>query len=114
MSIVRNGFPRPTREYRFATAVDRQYRFDFAWPHVHLEALGGLQLAFEIEGGGPTGHHQSYTGYTYDCRKYNLALSLGWAVFRFTPEMLDAKEHMRVLREVWPHDRAGRPLHFDK
>src|SRR4051794_10203576 len=57
MWFIRNGYPRPVREYRFATDVGREYRFDFAWPDLRFESLNGYRLAIEIEGGGENGAH---------------------------------------------------------
>ena len=71
--------PEPVREYRFC---DRRYRFDFSW----LESM----VAVECEGGiYSRGRHVRGNGYAEDCRKYNLAASLGWRVFRCTAGMLE-------------------------
>jgi hypothetical protein len=67
---------------------------------VQFESLGGMRLAFEIDGGGERGRHQKHLGYIEDCRKLNLALLLGWAVFRFTPTQLAEGEHIKVLATV--------------
>jgi hypothetical protein len=102
MWFVRNGYPRPKRDHQFAKDVGRRYSFDLAWPDIELPMLGGLRLAIEIEGGGERGRHMSFTGYAEDCRKYNLALLLGWAVFRFTPQQIKDREHRRLLATIWP------------
>lgn len=51
----------------------RKYRFDFAFP--------ALMLAVEVEGGA----HGIKRQYQHDCERSNMALLLGWRVFRFTP-----------------------------
>lgn len=89
--------PEPEREYRFAAwhaggpgrgvrqALDalglKDWRFDFCWPQ-HM-------VAVEVEGGAwVRGRHVRGVGYTDDCEKYNAAISLGWAVYRVTGDML--------------------------
>ncbi len=68
------------REYRFHDK--RRWRFDAAIPE--------LMLAFECEGGTWTGgRHVHPIGYEKDLEKYNTALMLGWAVYRFVPRMLN-------------------------
>lgn len=55
----------------------RQFRFDWAILH--------LKIAIEYEGLFATkSRHTSITGYSNDCRKYNLAILNGWKVFRYT------------------------------
>lgn len=74
-----HGIPEPVREMRFFPG--RQWRFDFAWPE--------SKIAAEIEGGvWSGGRHTRGSGFVGDCRKYSKATSLGWRIFRFTPEML--------------------------
>lgn len=69
------GLPEPTREHVFGPP--RKFRFDFCWPD--------KKVAVEIEGGIWTnGAHTRGKHYESDCEKYNLATSLGWAVYRFT------------------------------
>ena len=74
--------PTPEREYKFAGAIGRRWRSDFAWPDA--------MLLVEIEGGVYSGgRHVRGAGYTKDCVKYNSAAMLGWRLLRFTPGMLD-------------------------
>jgi hypothetical protein len=70
-------------EHRFAPP--RRWRFDFA----HIPA----QVAVELEGGTfkKKGRHTTGVGFAKDCEKYNTAASMGWALFRLTPQMLDAE-----------------------
>lgn len=70
--------PEPVREFRFC---ERRFRFDFAW----VES----RVAVELEGSAYTqGRHTRGVGYESDCTKYNLAVALGWRVFRFTRGLL--------------------------
>ena len=58
-------------------APKRRFRFDIAMPD--------KKIAIEYEGlVSNKARHTTITGYTNDCRKYNLAQSLGWKVYRFT------------------------------
>jgi very-short-patch-repair endonuclease len=69
--------PEWIEEHRFHAT--RRFRFDFAWPALHL--------AVEVEGGVFTGgrHTRGY-GYAADCEKYNLATLDGWRVLRYVPK----------------------------
>jgi hypothetical protein len=63
------------QEYVFSST--RLFRFDYALPE--------KKLAIEYEGLiSQKSRHMTIKGYTGDCDKYNLAVSLGWKVFRFT------------------------------
>lgn len=76
-----SGLPPLEREYKFASDIGRKFRFDFA----DIRS----QVAVEIDGnawhtlGG--GRH----GSDADREKMNLAASLGWRVFHFSPKMLN-------------------------
>lgn len=73
------GGPVLVPEHRFL--VNRQWRFDFALPH--------LCVAIEVEGGQWTnGRHTRGAGFAADCEKYNAAAIAGWRVFRFTQSMV--------------------------
>lgn len=73
------GLAEPVAEFRFAPP--RRFRFDFAWPD--------RKLALEVEGGVWTrGRHTRPAGFLRDVEKYNLAASLGWRVFRTTPQRI--------------------------
>lgn len=66
-------------EYRFA--APRNWRFDFAFPSLHL--------AIEIEGGARSGgRHTTGSGFAADCEKYSAAAILGWSVIRATGEQV--------------------------
>ena len=67
------------REYRFDPV--RMFRLDFAWPQV--------KLAVEVEGGSWSGgRHVRGSGFAKDVEKYNLLALAGWALLRYTPEMV--------------------------
>ena len=85
------------REYRFHPT--RQWRFDFA----HPEWL----IAVECEGlrRDGKGRHQSFLGFTGDCRKYNAAAELGWLVLRCTRPMLESLE---IYESIKAASRARR------
>jgi hypothetical protein len=79
-----------TTEYKFHPT--RKWKFDFAW-----QVVGGsvflplVKVAVEIEGAvWAGGRHTRGTGYTADLEKYNSAVSLGWKVLRYSPQMLEA------------------------
>ena len=76
-----NG-PEPVAEYPFSKVIGRRHRFDWAWPeeNVAVEVDGGVWKP----GGG---RHGSDT----DREKMNIACSLGWFVFHFSPAMLKSK-----------------------
>ncbi len=91
--IKDRDLPTPIREYLFAwDELDRKWRADFAWPD--------LMLLVEVEGGtkGKSRHTQS-AGYQVDCRKYNDAAFLGYAVLRFTAEMINSFEAVNTIQE---------------
>lgn len=87
------------REYRFAPG--RRYRADFAWPE--------LMILVEIEGGTwDGGRHTRGKGFQGDCRKYNLAASLGWRVFRGDSQMVRTGELVNFMEGVIKRSaRAG-------
>jgi len=67
-------------EHRFHST--RLWRFDYALPH--------MMIAIEIEGGvWSSGRHNRGLGFVADLSKYNAAVSLGWRLFRFTPQQFD-------------------------
>jgi len=78
-------------EYRFDKV--RLWRFDFAIPD--------LMIAIEIEGVSyqKQGRHQTATGFTKDCEKYNSATCDGWAVLRYTPPQI-VKSPLQVVTQI--------------
>ena len=93
--IKDRDLPEPSREYMFAhDELGRKWRADFAWPD--------LMLLVEVEGGISIRAKSSHTGregYTKDCRKYNDAAFLGYAVLRFTAEMINSFESVNTIQE---------------
>lgn len=68
-------------EFRFHEI--RKWRFDFA------VICDYTKIAFEIEGGTWSGgRHVHPIGFAKDCEKYNMAVSMGWQVYRLTPAMV--------------------------
>lgn len=101
------GIWEPETEYRFASSLGRQWRFDFAWPTVKvaLEVEGATFGKVETTADGRKvrtagGRHSTGAGLEADAYKYNRAAMLGWMVIRVTttmvrkgqaiPELLDA------------------------
>jgi hypothetical protein len=84
----------PEREFRFVEG--RKYAFDFAFPEA------SPPVAIEIEGGTKFGksRHSYGLGFEADARKYNLATSLGWRVYRFSSAMVQRGEAIDMLRSV--------------
>lgn len=76
-----HGVAIPVPEYRFALAVGRQWRFDWAWP--------AQLVALEVEGGAfIAGRHTRGSGFAADLEKYNAAAVAGWLVLRVLPKHL--------------------------
>jgi len=87
------GLPEPEREYPAITG--RKFRFDFAWVE--------QKVLVEIQGGiyqyAPS--HTSASGIRRDAEKMNLAVSQGWKVYHFTPDMVrDGKALQMIEQEV--------------
>lgn len=81
------GLPEPVREYRFAPP--RRFRFDFCWPE--------RKVAVEIDGAvWSGGRHTRGAGFLRDCEKLNLAALGGWAVLRFSGELVRSGEAARM------------------
>ena len=85
------GLPAPAVEFVFHPP--RRWRFDFAWL--------AESLAVEVEGGvWAQGRHTRGSGFTADCRKYNQATIDGWRVLRFTADMIDSGEALKMITEA--------------
>ena len=70
----------------------RNFRFDYAVP---MEKVG-----IEIDGGVWTqGRHTRGSGFIRDMEKLNLAAIEGWAVLRFTPQMVRDGTAERMLSD---------------
>jgi very-short-patch-repair endonuclease len=70
---------RPTPEYEFDKQIGRKYRFDWAWPR--------YRVAVEVDGGQWSQGGGRHSGDT-DREKTNIAASLRWLVFHFSPDQL--------------------------
>lgn len=89
---------RPEVEYRFHPT--RLWRFDFA--------LLPEKVAAEVEGGiWRNGAHSRGRGFSEDCEKYNSAAVLGWVVLRFTPEMVQSLQAVRLVEQALLLRRAA-------
>jgi very-short-patch-repair endonuclease len=88
----------------------QDWRFDYAFPK--------LKVAVEVEGGVFSGgRHSRGAGYTEDLKKYNTATSLGWFVFRFTPDLLQDEPDLcigQVLRGLSIHEETLKKLEVTK
>lgn len=90
-------------QYRFDET--RRWRFDFAVP--------AIWLAIEIDGGTWSDERSGHTwgkGVTNDYEKQNAAMIGGWAVFRFTSDMVSGREIDKYLTPVIEH--ARREMHL--
>lgn len=75
----------------------RKYRADF----LVYAPLGRPALIVEVEGGiGGISRHATYTGFTADCKKYNLAAELGFPVLRYTSRMVNEGEAIEQIRRI--------------
>jgi hypothetical protein len=85
------GLPEPEREVQLIPT--RRWRWDFVWP--------GKYAAAEIQGGTwSQGRHTRGDGFTNDCQKANALELDGWLSLRFTREMIESGEAIKVLREA--------------
>jgi very-short-patch-repair endonuclease len=80
--------PELVTEYMFHET--RDWRFDFAHPAtlVAIEIEGGVWGTVGKDGKRRPGRHLQPQGFIEDCKKYNAATADGWALFRFTADML--------------------------
>lgn len=89
------------QEHKFAKDAEppRQFRFDFAFPDRLM--AGNWRLAVEIEGiTDQGGRHQRMDGFAIDLEKYELALELGWVVYRITPKMARSLRSIEMIRSL--------------
>lgn len=93
----------PIPAYQFDLV--RKWKFDFAWPDVHV--------AVEIEGGiwrgrgrgsktsdNTGGAHSHPLNILRDIEKYNAAARAGWRILRFTPDMVKKGEALAFMGTV--------------
>ena len=89
--VIYYKLPLPTIEHRFLKK--RRFRFDFAWPELHI--------AVEVEGGvWSGGRHTRGKGYTRDLEKYNLATLHGWKVYRFTTQDVTSGTAISFMKNI--------------
>lgn len=92
------------KEYYFHPT--RQWRFDYCIPDkkIAIEVEGGVfkkrtytdkRTGEQITTTG--GRHNSSTGFLKDMEKYNAAASLGWKVFRTTPQDMYSLKFLELL-----------------
>lgn len=88
----------PEAEYKFGEHRGPKgrrawYRFDFAWPDLHI--------ALEVEGATwQQGRHTRGSGFEKDCHKYNEAACLGWTVLRVTANMVADGTALEFVRRA--------------
>ena len=71
----------------------RKWRLDFA--------IVDLKIGIEIEGGvWANGRHTRGKGFIEDMQKYNAAVTLGWAILRFTPQDLNKITTFETVKKV--------------
>lgn len=74
----------------------RKFRFDFAVTDHPDHKQAKMKIAVEYEGiCSEKSGHTTFSGYTKDTDKYNLAQSQGWKVLRFT-----MMNYMDVLNQI--------------
>jgi hypothetical protein len=84
----------------------RTVHWDFAWP--------SRQLVVDVQGGVfVNGRHSRGAGYSADADKSNAATEAGWAVYRFTPDMVRDGRAVALLARVltgavWAPDTLAR------
>ena len=68
----------------------------------HIGSISSLVIiVVEVEGGTwAKGRHTRGKGFENDCRKYNSAALLGYRVLRFTTNMVNSGEALKVIKEV--------------
>ena len=84
------GLPMPDPEWCFATP--RKWRFDFAWV--------AQKMALEVDGAmWVQGRHSRGSGLLKEHEKFNAAASLGWRVFRCTPQNVGDVALYRLIKD---------------
>lgn len=93
-NILTAGLRPPVAEYPFDSFMGRKHRFDWAWPD--------YKIAVEVDGGQYAAHGGKHSE-DRDREKLNIAASLGWLVFRFSPDQLtnDPDECMGMVKKAY-------------
>jgi len=95
------GLPEPIREYRFAPP--RRWRFDLAWPELHI--------AVEAEGGVWVQGHVVRPGrFEQATEKYNEALCHGWFVLRVTARQISDGRALAWTERLIRASQVGKVL----
>lgn len=83
------------REYK--ACPPRRFRWDFA-----IASRGNGIILVEIQGGiwRAKGAHNTGKAIQRDCHKNNLAVSNGFRVLYFTPDMVESGEALATVEEV--------------
>lgn len=85
--------PEALRNYRFAQVMERQWRFDFAFPlqmvAVEIEGLVVKRIGDQLV---TMGRHANVAGFREDCLKYAAAVHLGWRLLRFEQSQVTSGE----------------------
>lgn len=84
---------KPEREY--CAIPKRRFRWDFAFPDLHL------RLLVEVNG-GTWGHmgHSTGSGIKRDYEKHNLATLAGWRQLTFTSDAVYSGEAVALIEEA--------------
>lgn len=105
------GLPEPERNVAFVPG--RKFTVDFAWPD--------LRIAIEVEGGifalkgakrcpvcglVEAGAHGRGWGIVRDIEKGNLAVLLGWRLFRVTARMIESGEALALIERALAQPRG--------
>lgn len=90
----------PIPAYQFDLV--RKWKFDFAWPDVHVavEIEGGIWRGRgrgSLTAGNTGGAHSHPLNILRDIEKYNHAARAGWRILRFTPDMVKNGEALAFL-----------------
>lgn len=81
----------PVKELKFHPT--RRWRFDFAFVNE--------KLAIEVEGGvWSGGRHTRGNGFLKDMEKYNEATRLGWRLLRTTPNQVETKQFILLIKNT--------------
>lgn len=81
----------PVQELKFHPT--RKWRFDFAFVNE--------KLAIEVEGGvWAGGRHTRGSGFVKDMEKYNEATRLGWRLLRTTPNQVETKQFILLIKNT--------------
>jgi very-short-patch-repair endonuclease len=88
--ILAGDMPRPVPEFEFDKVIKRKHRFDWAFPE--------YRVAVEVDGGQWSKGGGRHAG-DDDREKTNIAASLRWLVFHFSPDQLkrDPKNCVRLV-----------------